>query len=346
MSLNAFIEAMPKVELHVHMEGSVQPELLLQLAKKNNVELPADSVEGIRKWYTFRDFSHFVEIYVAITKCIKSPEDIEHMARAFIEGQAQQNIRHTEATYTALTHYVLNGIPFDEQIDALNRARAWGKATHGVSLNLIIDIPRNLANDDQSMQTAEWAVSAQDKGVVSLGLGGAEINNPPENFVAAFDYARANGLASIPHAGETVGSESIWGAIRALGAQRIGHGVRAIEDPELMAYLREHQIPLEVNPTSNVCLSVVPDLKSHMLPKLIEGGLYVTINSDDPPMFNTTLTNEYQQTAALFSFDVDQIEGFVLNAVRVSLLPEAERAQLEADFKTQFATLRQQWLNN
>ena len=234
MTLTDYIREMPKAELHVHLEGSVRPETLLKLAKRHNIDLPADDVAGIRKWYTFRDFSHFVEIYVKITECMKSVEDIELVAREFLQGQAKQNVRYSEVTYTAMTHNRLKGMSFDDQLAALNRARDWGKAELGVDMQYIIDIPRNLADEVSSMETAEWAVDGMDKGVIALGLGGAEVGNPPENFTKAFDYARDHGLASIPHAGEHGGAASMWGAIRSLGAIRLGHGVQSIEDPELV----------------------------------------------------------------------------------------------------------------
>jgi aminodeoxyfutalosine deaminase len=343
MSLTEFIRKMPKVELHVHLEGSVRPATLLKLAEKHNIDLPASDIDGVRAWYTFRDFPHFVEIYVKITQCMQTLDDIELIAREFAQGQAEQNIRYSEVTYTPLTHYVMKGFAFDDQLAALNRARDWAKAELGVDMRYIMDIPRNLANDEQSMLTAQWAVSGKDRGVVALGLGGAEVDNPPENFTAAFQYAWDNGLPSIPHAGETEGAASIWGAIRSLGAVRIGHGVRAIEDPELMAYLKREQIPLEVNPTSNVCLGVVPSIEGHMLPALIDAGLYVTINSDDPPMFNTTLTDEYLQTAEAFGFDVGTVEWLMLNAVRATMLPEPERENMEIAFREDFARLRTEY---
>ena len=176
-------------------------------------------------------------------------------------------------------------------------------------------------------------------GVSALGLGGPEVDNPPEKFTEAFARARAAGLPSVPHAGETVGPASIWGALRSLDAVRIGHGVRCLEDPALVAELRARQIPLEVCPTSNVCLGVAPSFAEHPLPRLLAEGLYVTLNSDDPPMFNTTLTDEYLQAAEAFDLGPAEIEGLVLNALRASLLPADRKAALEAEFAVAFAAL-------
>ncbi|HWQ36460.1 MAG TPA: adenosine deaminase [Blastocatellia bacterium] len=343
MSLSEFIRRMPKVELHVHLEGSIQPETLLTLARRNDVELPATTVEGLREWYRFRDFAHFIEVYIAISRCICTPDDLELIAREFLRGQAAQNIRYSEVTFTPYTHYAFNRhIPFAEQLAALNRARAWAERELGVTMGLVTDIARNVQPTDHSLLVAEWAISGKDDGVVAFGLGGPEVGWPPELFEAAFAKARAAGLPGVPHAGETVGPESIRGALDSLQAVRIGHGVRCLEDPKLVEALRERQIPLEVCPTSNICLGVFPALEAHPLPRLIDEGLCVTINSDDPPMFNTTLTDEYLRIAATFGFDEQTIEQLVLNGVRATLLPEERRTEMERWFAAELARLRQE----
>ncbi|MGH9800880.1 MAG: adenosine deaminase [Blastocatellia bacterium] len=341
MQLDAFIRRMPKVELHVHLEGSIQPETLLELARRNQVKLPATTVEGLREWYTFTDFAHFIEIYITISSCICSPEDIELIAREFLRGQAAQNILHSEVTFTPYTHFSLNRrIPFADQLAALSRARASAAEEFGISVGWVLDISRNVRPIEHSLTVADWVISGKESGVIALGLGGPEIGHPPELFAEAFDRVLAAGLTSVPHAGETVGAESIRGALQSLKAQRIGHGVRCLEDSDLVAELRERQIPLEVCPTSNVCLGVAPSISEHPLPQLLEAGLYVTINSDDPPMFNTTLTDEYLKITEAFGFSVETIEQLVINAVRASLLPELARAEMEERFQRKFIALR------
>src|SRR5581483_1520513 len=343
MQLDAFIRRMPKVELHVHLEGSIQPETLLLLARRNNVRLPAGTVGGLRRWYTFTDFAHFIEIYLAISSCICTPDDIELIAREFLRGQAAQRIRYSEATFTPYTHFSLNRqIPFEDQFAALSRARAWAAEELNVQVGWVFDIARNVRPVEHGLTVADWAVSGMNDGVVALGLGGPEVGHPPELFAAAFERARAAGLASVPHAGETAGPESIRGSLRALQARRIGHGVRCLDDPELVALLREKQIPLEVCPTSNVCLGVAPSIPEHQLPRLLEAGLYVTINSDDPPMFNTTLTDEFIHVAHAFGFGVEVIEQLVINAVRATLLPGVTRVEMEEQFRQEFAQLKRQ----
>jgi adenosine deaminase len=338
MSLSSYIQAMPKVELHVHLEGSIRPETLLALAQRNHVPLPATTVEGLQAWYTFTDFPHFIEIYRTISACLRTPDDIELIAREFLAGQAAQNIRHSEVTYTGYTQYC-NGLAFCDQLAAINRASAWATEALNVSMTLTVDISRDVPAE-VGLMVADWAISGLGQGVTALGLGGPEVGHPPEKFRAAFDRARAAGLASLPHAGETVGPESIWGALRVLHALRIGHGVRCLEDPALVDELRARQIPLEVCPTSNVCLRVAPSLAQHPLPRLLTEGLYVTLNSDDPPMFNTTLTSEYQQAASAFNFDVETVEALAINAVRASQLPGPARLDLEKQFQAEMARLR------
>jgi adenosine deaminase len=331
--IERFIREMPKVELHVHLEGSTRPETFLALARRHKVDLPADDLEGLKRWYEFTSFDHFIEVYGAIAECLSTAEDIELIAREFLTGQAEQHILYSEVTYTPFSQYVRHGIPFDEQLAAINSARSWAERKFGVRMGMVIDIPR-MIDAELGLVSAEWAISAMDRGVVAFGLGGPEVGNPPEKFKKSFDAARAAGLPSVPHAGETAGPESIWGALKVLNADRLGHGVRCLEDPGLVQYLREKQIPLEVCPGSNVCLKVYPDLASHPLPKLIREGLYVTINSDDPPFFNTTLTDEYLRAARTFHWDEGWIRQIALNGLNASFLPPDEKGRLREKMMT------------
>lgn len=310
------LRTMPKAELHVHLQGSTRPETLLKLARRNAIDLPYDTLDGLREWYTFRDFDHFIDIYDLICECFRTPDDIELATHEFIEGQAAQNIIYSEVTYTPNRR-----MPFDEQLDAINRARAWGEAEHGVKVGIVIDIPRE-ESPEVGLMLADWAISGMGKGVVAFGQGGVEVGIPPDKFTAAFARAREAGLPAVPHAGETAGADCIWGAVEAVGAVRIGHGVRCLEDPSLVDVLRERQIVLEVCPTSNVLLGVAPSLAEHPLPRLIEAGLIVTINSDDPPMFNTTLTEEYMRCANAFGWDFEMVERLSRNAFDAAFHPD------------------------
>ena len=337
-ALASYVRALPKVELHVHMEGSIRPETLLVLAQRNRQSLPARTVEDLRAWYAFTDFSHFVAVYRAIVQCLHTPDDIELIAREFLAGQAEQNVLHSEVTYTAYWQWHYNHIPFREQLAAINRARTWARQTLGVAMTLTIDIPRDIP-PEEGLLISDWAITGMGNGVTALGLGGPEQGNPPEKFKVAFERARAAGLASVPHAGETTGPDSIWGALRFLHADRIGHGIRCLEDPALVRELRAPAIPLEVCPTSNICLAGVASWEEHPLPRLLSAGLCVTLNSDDPPMFGTTITEEYLRAAITFGLQRDTLEMLATNALRASLLATEERRALEGAFRARLVAL-------
>lgn len=338
-TIDRFIKQMPKAELHVHLEGSVWPRTLLRLAKRHHIPLPADDIEGLRRWYTFRDFDHFLAIYLTIASCLRTPADIELITREFLLGQAEQNIVYSEVTFTPYNQFLANQFGFHEQIDAVNRAREWGERELNVRMGMIIDIPRHISPQD-GLLIANWTTERYGDGVIAFGLGGQEVGNPPSKFQKAFDLVQKANIPCILHAGETAGPTSIWGAIHTANSQRIGHGVRAIEDPALMDYLRRKQLPLEVCPSSNICLRVFPSLAKHSLPRLFEAGLYVTINSDDPPMFNTTLTEEYLRVQISYGWGQPLIEQLVLNAVDATLLPGPDRQEMRHRFETEFEQLQ------
>ena len=338
MNLHTLVAAMPKVELHLHLEGSVQPETLLTLADKNGVRLPASTPEGLRDWYHYRDFDHFISIYGIICSCLQTPDDFAQITYEYGQQMARQNIRYAEITWSP-TQHVNDRLPFEALLEGVNGGRDRAHRDFGVSMNWIPDIVRCLP--DTAMTVAHWLTSpaAQEAGVVAIGLGGPEVGYPPERFEKAFRFARERGLHSNPHAGETVGPESVWGALHALKAERIGHGVRAIEDAALVEHLATNRIPLEVNPTSNVCLGVYADYATHPLPHLLAAGVMVTINSDDPALFNTTLNDEYEHAVVDCGLTLEQLMQVALNAVRASYLESSEKETLLSDFERTYRRL-------
>lgn len=338
MNLHAFIRQMPKVELHVHLEGSIQPATLLTLAERNHVPLPVNDLEGLRSFYHFADFDHFIRVYITISGCLKTVADFDLIAYELGSEMARQRILYAEVTFTPHTNVVNTGLPFDEIMAGLNAGRLRAQAEFGVEMRWVLDIVRD--DPDSRHQVAEWAISAQDQGVVGLGLGGTERDHPPEWFADVYAVAREAGLHSVPHAGEVAGPASVWKALETLGAERIGHGVRSVEDPDLVAYLREHQVPLEVCPTSNVCLGTYGSYAEHPLRELWEEGLYITVNSDDPPMFNTDLVREYEVLVDQMGFTGQELERLSLNALQASFLPQERKAALEQSFVSEFAQLR------
>jgi len=300
--------------------------------------LPAQDLDGLREFYRFIDFDHFIQVYIAVSKCLKTVSDYSLIAYQFGADMARQNIRYAEVTFTPYPNVANTGLPFNEILAGLNDGRSRARADFGVEFGWVLDIVRD--TPETRHQVAAWAASAIDRGVVGLGLGGPERGHPPEGFADAFAIAREAGLHSLPHAGEVAGPESVWGAIRALGAERIGHGVRCVEDSALVDYLRAHQIPLEICPTSNLCLGVYPSYQEHPIRWLWEQGLSVTVNSDDPPMFNTNLVREYQVLADEMGFSADELERLSLNALRTSFLPDDQKAEMERTFRSEFARLR------
>jgi adenosine deaminase len=338
MDPHEFARSIPKVELHVHLEGAIRPATLLQLAERNGATLPANYVDGLRQFYRFRDFSHFLGVYVTITECLRAPEDYQLIAYEFGSDCASQNIRYAEVTFTMATNAQLTGLPWHIILERLNAGRKKARKDFGVDWRWVFDISRN--HPDTQNEVLDIAIEARDLGVAALGLGGPEAEFPPELFIDTFSRARDLGFPRVPHAGEMLGPESVWTALRELHADRLGHGVRSVEDPELVEHLIEYQVPLELCPTSNIRLGVFPGYASHPLRQLWDSGVYVTVNSDDPPLFGADLNHEYEVLVEDFGFDADDLEHISLNAVRASLLPAAEKARMELDFVAEFSQLR------
>ncbi len=323
-----FLESMPKVELHVHIEGSIQPSTVLQLAQKNKIDLPANTLEDLQAWYKFRDFEHFVEVYVAVSKCIRSADDLTLIFREFLAGQKSQNIHHTEATYTACTIEKYCNIPWQEQLEVIEQAVQWGEKELGITLGLILDIVRG-DTLERAFEVLEWVKQGQGRGVIALGLAGVE-KLGTRQYEPVFTKARELGLHTICHAGETSDSRTIWDVLNLAHSKRIGHGVRCTEDEALMKHLIEQQIPLEVCPTSNVCIGVFPSLAQHPFKKLLDAGVKVTINSDDPPMFSTSLTDEWIQCCDTFDLSLEEVKKVSLNAIDSALIEPNYRSKLRS----------------
>ena len=327
---------MPKVELHVHLEGAIEPATLLKLARRHRVDLPTDDETGLREWFQFRDFAHFIEIYLTCSRCLRDPEDFQEIAYDFMAHQAEQNVLYSEVHFTIGTH-LANGVNGGEVAQALEEAMAEGERRYGTRMRLIVDIVRDVGVE-RADRTLEWALDGRAKGVIALGLSGFE-SKPNDPFREHFDVAHAEGLHIAVHAGETQGPESIRSALEICRPERIGHGVRSIEDPDLVEELRERKIPLEVNVSSNICLGVFPDAASHSFDRLRQAGVILTVNSDDPPFFNTTVTNEYLLLHETFGYGRKDLAQLSLAGLRHSFLSDSERQTLKAEFDKGFAEL-------
>ncbi len=328
--LSAFIAGLPKVELHVHHVGSAAPRIVAELAARHEgrTPVPADP-EAVARYFEFRDFAHFIEIYLSVVDLIREPEDVRILTYEVGRELARQQVRYAELTVTPYSH-VSRGIPAEAFCAAIEDARMRAEAELGIVLRWCFDIPGE-AGLDAAEQTLAIALDQRPDGLVSFGLGGPEVGVPRAQFKPYFDKARAAGLRSVPHAGETTGPETIWDAIRELGAERIGHGISAVQDESIMAYLAEHRIPLEISPTSNVRTRAVASLDEHPLPVLRAAGVPVTVNSDDPPMFGTTLNDEYAVAARLLGLDERGLAGLAREAVEASFLPAPEKARISAE---------------
>lgn len=344
--IERYLQAVPKAELHVHLEGSIRPATLLMLAQRNGITLPATTVEEMREWFRFRNFPHFIEIYTAITRCLKTAEDYELIAYEFGAEMAHQNVRYAEVTVSVSTHAYSLGVAHDVYFRGLNAGRERARRDFGVEWRWVFDIVRGIPDDTERRRRAEYtaavAIESMHDGVVALGLGGDEHGFPPEQFAGWFEKALSEGLHSAPHAGEVEGPASVWGALRALGAERIGHGVRSIEDAELVAYLAAHRVPLEVCPLSNIRLNIYPGLAEHPLPRLHTHGVPLSVNSDDPPLFSATLNQNILALHEAFSFPLDTIDEILLNGIRHSFLPQEQKEQMERDFRAEMLRLRQE----
>ncbi len=341
--ISAFLRNLPKAELHIHLEGAIQPATVLELAAAHGMldSLPAQDEEAMRRWFVFRAFDHFVDIFCAIQELLRTGEDFSTVAYRNGEDMAAQGIRYRECTITTFTHTHLQGkeISIEEIFAGLDDGRRRARRDFGVEMRWVVDIPRNVSlkpgrayDPFPADTTLAHAIYGMDYGVIGFGLGGNEVGAPPEPFAHAFAEAKAAGLHSLPHAGETVGPGSVWGALNALGAERIGHGVRALEDPALLLHLKERQIPLEINPYSNVCLGVYPSAEQHPFPHLDRMGLFVTVNSDDPPLFNTSLLDEYRLLAGTFGYDEANLIRIARNGFLASCAEPSLKRSLLAEF--------------
>ncbi len=329
-TLREFATGLPKAELHVHHVGSASPRIVAELAQRHagSTQVPTDP-QRLAEYFTFTDFGHFITTYLSVVDLIRDPQDVRTLTYEIARELAAQSVRYAELTLTPYSS-VVRGIPAEAFCEAVEDARASARTDFGVALAWCFDIPGE-AGVPSADVTLDVALTQRPDGLVSFGLGGPEAGVPREQFAPHFAAARAAGLHSVPHAGESTGPESIWDALTHLGAERIGHGIAAVRDPELLAHLAQRAIPLEVCPTSNVRTRSVPSLAEHPLPALVAAGVPVTINSDDPPMFSTTLVDEYLVAADLLGLDEAGLAELARTAVHASFLEAGGKTALLAE---------------
>jgi aminodeoxyfutalosine deaminase len=314
----------PKIELHVHLEGTMRPATLLEIARRNDVPLPADSVEGLASLYEFRDFAHFIETWMLTTGALRTERDFRQVVVDYAAEAASHGAVYLEGIFSP-AEPAGRGVPWAEIFTGYCDGAQEALERHGVHVRLTPDITRSLP-PEAARRTAEHAVAYAGRGIVGLGLGGPEAEFPPEPFGPVFALARDGGLPAVPHAGEAAGPASIRGALDALHAVRIRHGIRAADDPALLAELAGRGIVLDVCPTSNVATGVVTELARHPLPALVAAGVRCSVSTDDPAMFGTDLGTEYQVAAQLGVTPQDCYDAGVAGALCDAATRELLRA--------------------
>lgn len=325
--LTAFIAGLPKAELHVHHIGSASPQTVATLAARHadSTPVPADP-DRLADYFTFTDFAHFIEVYLSVVDLVRDADDVVTLTYDIGVDLAAQNVRYAELTLTPYSS-IVRGIAAEAFCEAVEDARTRLARDVGLDLAWCFDIPGESGIPAADL-TLDVALRQRPNGLVSFGLGGPEIGVPRPQFAPHFDAARAAGLHSVPHAGETTGPQTVWDALQTLGAERIGHGIAAASDATLMQHLATEQICLEVCPTSNVRTGAVSHIAEHPLPRLVEAGVPVTINSDDPPMFSTMLLREYAVAAELLDLDAAGVADLARAGARFSFADEGTKRAL------------------
>jgi aminodeoxyfutalosine deaminase len=287
----------PKIELHVHLEGTVQPETLLEIARRNDYALPCKTAEELRALYEFRDFAHFIEVWVLTTNALRTAEDFRRVVADYAAEASTHGAVYIEGIFSP-SERVRRGVGWDEIFSGYCDGAEEARERFGVDVRLTPDIVRGFTLEEAE-KTVRFAAKYRSRGVVGIGLGGLEADFPPEQYAQPFALARSEGLASVPHAGEFEGPASVRGAVEALGADRLRHGIRAVEDPSLVRELADRGIVLDVCPISNLCTKAVPSLEEHPLPRLVDAGVRCSVSTDDPAMFGTDLTRDYEAASSL-----------------------------------------------
>jgi aminodeoxyfutalosine deaminase len=291
---------MPKAELHVHLEGTVRAHTLLEIARRNDYALPADTVEGLQELYRFTDFRHFIEVWILTTNALKKEDDYRQIVVDYAAEAASHGAVYLEGIFSPAER-VRHGCTWEDVFEGVTSGAQEAKELHGVEVRLTPDIPRGFTLEE-ARETVEWCARYRARGVVGVGLGGLEAEFPPEPYADVFAYAKSLGLGSVPHAGEVAGAASVRGALEELQADRLRHGIRAQEDAGLVRELAGRGTVLDVCPISNLRTRAVPSLDEHPLPRLVAAGVRCSISTDDPAMFDTDLSHDYE---AATSFGLD-----------------------------------------
>lgn len=315
----------PKVELHLHLEGAVPLPAFWELLRKYDGQSEVADLTALEARFRYRDFRHFLDTWMWQVGFLRELDDFTFIGEAVARHLRAQNIRYVEA-FCSPPDFARRGLGVAEIVSAL---RAGLDRVDGIRIALVPDLVRNYG-PEQGARTLDALAEVRDRGVIGVGIGGDERKFPPEPFAEVYEHARALGLRTSAHAGEGAGAESVWGAVRALRVDRIGHGTRAVEDPALVAHLAESRVALEMCPLSNVCTAVVPDLAAHPIRAFMDQGLLITVNTDDPTLFQTSLAHEYRELVRVHGFSRDEIRTLIDNAVEASWLSPEDKQDLRS----------------
>lgn len=324
MSVESFVRDVPKAELHLHIEGTLEPELMFELSGRNEVSLPYPDVDAVRRAYVFDNLQSFLDIYYAGCAVLVTEQDFYDLTSAYLRRAARQGVRHAEIFFDPQTH-TERGVSFETVVTGIHRALEDGRASVGISSRLIMCFLRHLSAE-AAMETLEQAGPFV-SWISAVGLDSSESGNPPSKFEAVYRQAREMGLLAVAHAGEEGPPSYIWEALDLLGVRRIDHGVRCLEDDRLVARLASEQVPLTVCPLSNVKLRVFPSLREHNLPLLLDRGLLVTINSDDPPYFGGYVEENFRGVVETFGLGVGDVAQLARNSFVASFLDDSAKAR-------------------
>jgi len=336
MDLASLIQRIPKAELHLHIEGTLEPELMMTLAQRNRIELPYASVDEIRAAYNFSNLQSFLDIYYAGAQVLREQQDFYDLTWAYLERAAEDNVRHVEIFFDPQTH-TERGVDFATVVDGIRGALQDGRSRLGITFRLIMCFLRHLSASD-AQATLDEALPFNDK-IHAVGLDSSEVGHPPSKFVDVFDRARNKGFLTVAHAGEEGPPTYIWEALDLLKVERIDHGVRCLEDPALVERLVNEQIPLTVCPLSNVKLRVFDTLKQHNLRQLLQAGLCATINSDDPAYFGGYVGENYLRTQRALELTATDIHALARNAFTASFLSDADKQRYIAELDRAMTSL-------
>lgn len=323
--MEEFIRKLPKAELHLHIEGTLEPKMMFDLAERNGYELPFPDVDSVAAAYDFENLQSFLDLYYQGAAVLQSPQDFYDLISAYFDRAAADGVRHAEIFFDPQSH-TGRGVGFEVFMEGFRSGMADARSRHGISSNLILCFLRHLSGEDALATIREAEPHLE--GVIAVGLDSSEVGHPPEQFTAAYAQAQDLGLRAVAHAGEEGPPEYVSGALDALGVERVDHGVRSLEDPELVERLRHEGIPLTVCPLSNVALQVVDGIADHPLPQMIEAGLMVSVNSDDPAYFGGYVADNYLALTNHLDFDEEQVTVLAANSIKSSFLDEDEKTAL------------------